>query len=183
MGAVVSGSVAVFVLLEAKTIGSTVAGLALIYSLSFTENLTFMTRMHAEVQMSMNSVERIIEYSTVEQEQYVPADQRWRAPRTPSLGVHHTRKNELTSAQLHFYPPKIPSSPLELSQSISNPRLQSNPRLHKVADMEGWPTVGSIEFNRVSLQYRPSTPPVLKEVSFRVEAGMKVSSTIKESFR
>ncbi|XP_042377107.1 ABC transporter C family member 13-like isoform X1 [Zingiber officinale] len=38
----------------------------------------------------------------------------------------------------------------------------------------GWPPQGLIEFDHVSLQYRPSLPAALKDLSFSIEAGMKV---------
>jgi len=71
-GAVVSGSVALAVVLEAPHLGSTVAGLVLVYAMNFTDAVTYMTRLHGECQMSMNSVERIVEYCKVEREQYQP---------------------------------------------------------------------------------------------------------------
>ncbi|KAJ3113003.1 hypothetical protein HK098_007865, partial [Nowakowskiella sp. JEL0407] len=44
------------------------AGLCLSYTLEFTEFLLWLVRSHAEMEMGMNAVERIIEYSSVEQE-------------------------------------------------------------------------------------------------------------------
>ncbi|KAG6511042.1 hypothetical protein ZIOFF_029091 [Zingiber officinale] len=38
----------------------------------------------------------------------------------------------------------------------------------------GWPPQGLIEFDHVSLQYRPSLPAALKDLSFSIAAGMKV---------
>ena len=52
--------------------GSTVAGLALVYSMYFTQNLTFLTRAHSDSQMNMNSVERVLEYCNIVQEKYYP---------------------------------------------------------------------------------------------------------------
>lgn len=71
-GAVVSGGVAILVVAKAQTMGSTVAGLALVYSLYFTQNLTFLARAHSDSQMNMNSVERVKEYCTIIQEKYLP---------------------------------------------------------------------------------------------------------------
>lgn len=39
---------------------------------------------------------------------------------------------------------------------------------------EQWPVQGSIEFNNVSLSYREGLPLVLKNISFRVQAGEKI---------
>lgn len=48
------------------------AGLVLLYSLSFTDLLTWVSRTHAEFQMNLNAVERIKEYSEIAQERYHP---------------------------------------------------------------------------------------------------------------
>jgi ABC-type multidrug transport system fused ATPase/permease subunit len=44
------------------------AGLILLYSSQFSEALLWVIRTHADMEMSLNSVERCIEYSEVEQE-------------------------------------------------------------------------------------------------------------------
>jgi hypothetical protein len=49
MGAVVGGTVALAVVLNVESIGATAAGLMLIYSLGFTNTLTFLARAHADV--------------------------------------------------------------------------------------------------------------------------------------
>jgi ABC-type multidrug transport system fused ATPase/permease subunit len=72
IGALVSGGVAYLVVNEAHTLGSTIAGLALVYAINFTEQLTFLSRAHSDVQIDMNSVERIKEYCSVDQEKYEP---------------------------------------------------------------------------------------------------------------
>jgi ABC-type bacteriocin/lantibiotic exporter with double-glycine peptidase domain len=54
LGAVVAGAVGLAVVLEADAIGSTAAGILIIYSMNFSDNLTFLTRSHAEVFMLFN---------------------------------------------------------------------------------------------------------------------------------
>ncbi|RKP02430.1 hypothetical protein CXG81DRAFT_10769 [Caulochytrium protostelioides] len=49
-------------------IGPGWAGLMLSYALDFTDSLLWIVRMHAEMEMSMNSVERVQEYMQIEQE-------------------------------------------------------------------------------------------------------------------
>lgn len=39
---------------------------------------------------------------------------------------------------------------------------------------DSWPTNGKVEFKNVTLKYRPTTEPVLRNLSFLVKAGMKV---------
>ncbi|KAJ1426600.1 hypothetical protein B484DRAFT_349292 [Ochromonadaceae sp. CCMP2298] len=70
LGGLVAGTVGLAVVLQRRTIGSTVAGIALIYSLSFCDALTFLARAHANAQMDLNSIERISEYSRLTPEKY-----------------------------------------------------------------------------------------------------------------
>lgn len=37
-----------------------------------------------------------------------------------------------------------------------------------------WPSEGSLEFKNVTLRYRPDLPPVLRDISFSIQAGHKV---------
>jgi ATP-binding cassette subfamily C (CFTR/MRP) protein 1 len=39
---------------------------------------------------------------------------------------------------------------------------------------EDWPSEGVVEFKNVTLKYRPTTEPVLRNLSFVIKAGMKV---------
>jgi ATP-binding cassette subfamily C (CFTR/MRP) protein 1 len=39
---------------------------------------------------------------------------------------------------------------------------------------ENWPSQGVVEFKNVTLKYRPTTEPVLRNLSFVIKAGMKV---------
>jgi len=39
---------------------------------------------------------------------------------------------------------------------------------------QGWPIRGEIEFNAATMTYREELPPAIKNLSFKVEAGMKV---------
>lgn len=45
-----------------------------------------------------------------------------------------------------------------------------------------WPAKGEIKFDRVSLRYVESEPPVLKSLSFIIERGMKVIFLIYNIF-
>lgn len=59
----VAGCVMIF-----SKISPSFGGLVLMYTLEFTENLLWAVRAQADLEMSMNSVERVFEYSTIEQE-------------------------------------------------------------------------------------------------------------------
>lgn len=41
-----------------------------------------------------------------------------------------------------------------------------------------WPSKGEIKFDRVSLRYSESDPPVLKSIHFIIEPGMKVITRV-----
>ena len=69
LGAVVAWTAGIFIILYGG-VDSGTAGIVLLYSLTFTENLTWVARTHADCQMNLNSVERIKEYSEIEQEAY-----------------------------------------------------------------------------------------------------------------
>ena len=132
MGALVSGVVSLFVVVERDHIASTLAGIILLYSLQFTDSVTWTTRCYAECQNSMNSVERIQEYCDIEQERYLDNT---------------------------------------LGSSISG---SGDANLVRRSMTDSWPVHGTVSFNKLCLQYRASEPQVLKEVSFAIEAGMKV---------
>ena len=51
MGSLVGGIIAACIVYNADTIGSTAAGLLLIYSLNFSEVVTFLARSHADVSL------------------------------------------------------------------------------------------------------------------------------------
>lgn len=67
-GAFVSFFAAMFVLLNSNRIDAGAAGLSLTYAVTFTENILWAVRLYSENQQNMNSVERIEEYTKVEQE-------------------------------------------------------------------------------------------------------------------
>lgn len=67
-GAFVSFFAGVFVVINARTIDAGAAGLALSYAITFTQNVLWLVRLYAANEQNMNSVERIQEYTDVEQE-------------------------------------------------------------------------------------------------------------------
>lgn len=57
-----------FVILNAASIDPGIAGLVLTYATTFTENMLWFIQIYAIIQRSLTSVERIVEYTTIEQE-------------------------------------------------------------------------------------------------------------------
>ena len=70
MSAMVSGTVAFAMLWQAQSISSSIAGLVIVYAMNFTDSATYLARNHSECQMTMNCVERVMEYLSIEKEQY-----------------------------------------------------------------------------------------------------------------
>ncbi|GMM56145.1 bile acid-transporting ATPase [Maudiozyma humilis] len=70
VGAFVVFGAGIFILLNIKNLDSGLAGISLTYAISFTEGALWLVRFYAEVEMNMNSVERVKEYMEIEQEPY-----------------------------------------------------------------------------------------------------------------
>ena len=70
VGAFVVFGAGIFILLNIKDLDSGLAGISLTYAISFTEGALWLVRFYAEVEMNMNSVERVKEYMDIEQEPY-----------------------------------------------------------------------------------------------------------------
>lgn len=66
--ALVSFFAASFVLLSLDRLDAGLAGLSLSYALAFNENVLWIVRLYSQLEMNMNSVERVREYVDVEQE-------------------------------------------------------------------------------------------------------------------
>ena len=206
-GALVAGVVGIVVVMEAKTIGSTAAGIVLIYSLSFQENLTFLTRMHAECQMAMNSVERVREYSELDPERYgqdITANNNKnnnnnKTSTTESPYIHTTSSTSSCNTCIHRVTRVIcmggrtqsfnavSTDDLTLdemeSHSMHNPLVvgsscSGSSSSSKMYVPHTWPTAGHIEFKGISLKYRSSSQPVLHKVSFKIPSRKKIGAGI-----
>ncbi|KAF9901434.1 hypothetical protein EC991_006105 [Linnemannia zychae] len=75
-----------------------------------------------------------------------------------------TFENNMNSAErLVHYIKNIPQEPPTATSPHRQPPLSST-----------WPSQGSLEFKNVTLRYRPDLPPVLRDISFSVQAGHKI---------
>lgn len=68
VGALVSFSTSVFVILSVGRVDAGAAGLAMTYAVTFTENVLWFVRLYSMNEQNMNAIERIKEYFDVEQE-------------------------------------------------------------------------------------------------------------------
>lgn len=74
-------------------------------------------------------------------------------------------ENHMTAVERLQHFSSVPQEPLE----IETPPLIGANRLH--AWKQNWPSAGCIEFENVSLCYRPGLPDVLQELSISIPAG------------
>lgn len=77
----------IFVLLSVGRIDAGLAGLSLSYAISFSESALWIVRLYANVEMNMNSVERLQEYLEVEQEPPYEIKETEPEPNWPDRGV------------------------------------------------------------------------------------------------
>ncbi|AET41687.1 uncharacterized protein Ecym_8418 [Eremothecium cymbalariae DBVPG len=68
IGAFVILASGIFILLNVNSLDAGLAGISLIYAISFTEGALWLVRLYSNVEMTMNSVERLKEYMKIEQE-------------------------------------------------------------------------------------------------------------------
>ncbi|CAI4523160.1 ASN_collapsed_G0023250.mRNA.1.CDS.1 [Saccharomyces cerevisiae] len=64
-----------FILLNIANIDSGLAGISLTYAILFTDGALWLVRLYSTFEMNMNSVERLKEYSSIEQENYLGHDE------------------------------------------------------------------------------------------------------------
>ncbi|KAG0281167.1 hypothetical protein BGZ95_006220 [Linnemannia exigua] len=75
-----------------------------------------------------------------------------------------TFENSMNSAErLAHYIKNLPQEPPTATSPHRQPPLSST-----------WPSQGSLEFKNVTLRYRPDLPPVLRDISFSIQAGHKI---------
>lgn len=88
------------------------AALTITYALDFTDALLWTVRMHAEMEMAMNSVERVEEYTVLEQEAPSIIETNRPAPSWPQLGSVQVSNLSLR------YAPELPNVLNNVSFSI-----------------------------------------------------------------
>lgn len=105
IGALVVFGAGVFILADINNIDAGLAGISLTYAIAFTEDALWLVRFYSEVEMNMNSVERLKEYMDVEQEEYVAHDNK--IIQTPPVEWPQDGKIEVNNLSLR-YAPKLP---------------------------------------------------------------------------
>ena len=111
IGALIVLAAGSFILLNIKSIDSGLAGISLGFAISFTDGALWVVRLYSNVEMNMNSVERLKEYTDIEQEPsnvgaYVPP-QEW--PQKGKIEVHDLSLR---------YDPKLPRVIKNVSFSV-----------------------------------------------------------------
>lgn len=104
VGALVVLFSGIFVLLKIDSLDAGMAGIALSYAISFNEAALWVVRLYAEVEMAMNSVERLKEYLEIDEE---PAE--LVLENEPPLNWPHAGKLEVSDLSLRYAPhlPKV----------------------------------------------------------------------------
>jgi len=67
-GSMVSFFAGLFIIINVNNLDAGMAGFSMTYALTFTETVLWFVRMYSEVEMNMNSIERIKEYVEIDQE-------------------------------------------------------------------------------------------------------------------
>ncbi|KAG0380174.1 hypothetical protein BGX24_009789 [Mortierella sp. AD032] len=81
-----------------------------------------------------------------------------------AIKINQERENNMNSAErLTHYIKNLPQESPTATSPHRQPPLSST-----------WPSQGSLEFKNVTLRYRPDLPPVLRDISFSIQAGLKI---------
>lgn len=105
IGALVVFGAGIFILADIKNIDAGLAGISLTYAISFTEDALWLVRFYSEVEMNMNSVERLKEYMDVDKEEYVAHHNK--IIQTPPTQWPQDGRIEVNNLSLR-YAPKLP---------------------------------------------------------------------------
>ena len=101
----------------------------------FTQNLTFLARTHSDSQMNLNSVERVQEYCSIDQDKYQPDESSTTFP--PPVASHIT---PLPSKHINHTLEQPQHSPLSMLPK-GRPGIPNN-----------WPYKGEIVFDGLSMR-------------------------------
>ncbi len=175
LGAMVTGCVGLTVVLLAESIGSTVAGIVLIYSLALCDNILWLAKSHAECQMDMNSVDRVQEYSELQSEKYLT---------DLSLDEEDRVNGEVTGKSVSAGKGTRTSMNISSTTSSSGGAVATYQRLSSDVDLEQggaqlvemtevsakyqsrpWPSQGRVEFQNIYMTYKSAASPVLRYCS------------------
>ncbi len=115
-----------FLILLRKSLSPGIVGLTLGYALQFAFRLNWLVRQSIDVEVNLNSVERVREYCLASPEGFSDVEG------TPTV------------AQVYGEVPR-PFGPMQPSME--------------------WPIYGKLEFQNVSMRYRPGTPLVLRDLT------------------
>ena len=119
-------------------------GLALSYGLQLTALFQRCIQVAIDVATYMTSVERVLEYESLESEHSVLL-----------------QKDDVNDVKILSDPRSYAAVPMSVPVSASVPPAD-------------WPSSGAIEFRALSMRYRENTPLVLRDVSFKIKAGERV---------
>ncbi len=179
---------------EGNELSASAAGLALLYSMSFCEELNDGIRQYADTQMDLNCIERIREYSDVLNEKYNMTEKELEA-------FTASDEDERGSSSMKRCLKAVPciSTLVELFRVLFSSDVEENDGTSEEGEglefrvlnvhsdsstirsplkgdrrASSWPSEGNVRFEKVVLQYPSASSPVLNEVSFNIAGGKKV---------
>jgi ABC-type multidrug transport system fused ATPase/permease subunit len=181
-----------------NSVSASQVGLSLTYVMSLAVLFQWSVRQSAECENQLTSVERVLQYATLEEEgqrkgEFAVAiavnsersEIQEMAPKVcvPSSNVHadsiematlSTASTVGTSVDPSSSASTVQASTITTMSTTLSPSSTSLVKPFITAPPADWPRQGVIEFRNVQMRYRPFLPLAIHGISFRIEATMKV---------
>lgn len=167
------------------------AGLAMTYTMSINQALSWLVRMVADMESSVVSIERVLEYascvqeapSTTEEAQYQLQLRNKRIKSETSCEkAHQLDKNTsgIVTTNNNFITPLLDDHTLTSVASDNDDTLIEPGAVNSAHLLPGgllrprWPERGAVEIRDVSIRYAPHLPRVIKRLSVSIKGGERV---------
>ena len=156
--AAVPGSLAAGAAAGSSTVFAALAGLSISFALQVTQSLNWSVRMASDLESQMVAVERLSEYSTMEQEapHYAPSH-------------YQAVQRQLQEAGVSVDQPTLGEGAAAAAAAAASGGGSA------VAEVpHNWPHTGAITLRDVTMRYRAGLPLVLKGLNLKIRGGEKV---------
>ncbi|KAI9208345.1 P-loop containing nucleoside triphosphate hydrolase protein [Polychytrium aggregatum] len=162
-------SMTLFAAIFRATVSASQIGLSISYLLQLTSLLNMCIFQAAELDIQLNSVERIVHYSSLEpEERLVATNLHVREPRIRTVESEAEPHTPDISPEMDA---EIQDSALTIPAATATAGPVKKPRIRP---LRSWPAQGLIEFRDVQMRYAADLPLVLKGVMLRVEPKQKI---------
>lgn len=156
IGSLLVGCTALVAVLTAGQVSPGLIGLAISYALSITNVLNWLVRGATETETYLASVERMQYYATLPVE--APAQ------------YMHSHQSETVEANVKAVIHKMNNHLDDYGSALVV--TNDNDIITKLPN--DWPAQGGIQFNNVTVRYRPDLDPVLRNITLNILPGTKV---------